>query len=263
MNLAPATIARVRTSASRWPAVFDVIQSATGVFLALFLWAHLLFDASILLGEEHFHAVSRFFEGQYLFAAPHPELVAVLVGFVLVTLIAHAALALRKFPANYRQYKNFLHHKQQMRHEDTSLWWVQVYTGFALLFLAPVHLYIMFTHPAEIGPYASADRVWSGLMWPLYLLLLLAVTVHAAVGLYRAALKWLSLPGRDLQVMRKNLNRLKWTLIVVFTVLGLLTLAAFIKLGMAHAERAGERYQPAAAQFEPGPIDTQLRPVTL
>jgi succinate dehydrogenase hydrophobic anchor subunit len=38
-----------------------------------------------------------------------------------------------------------------MHHEDTTLWWLQVVTGFALLFLASVHLYQMIMHPAAIG----------------------------------------------------------------------------------------------------------------
>ena len=64
---------------------------------------------------------------------------------------------------------------RMMRHEDTTLWFWRVITGFALFFLAPVHLYIMLTRPDRIGPFRSADRVWSDHFWPLYIVLLLAV----------------------------------------------------------------------------------------
>jgi fumarate reductase subunit C len=46
-----------------------------------------------------------------------------------------------------------------LRHEDTTLWWLQSVTGFALFFFASVHLYQMLMHPGDIGPYESADRV--------------------------------------------------------------------------------------------------------
>jgi hypothetical protein len=48
------------------------------------------------------------------------------------------------------------------------LWWLQVVTGFLLFFLGPPHLYQMLMHPGGIGPYGSADRVWSsggGSIW--------------------------------------------------------------------------------------------------
>ena len=67
---------------------------------------------------------------------------------------------------------------RMMKHEDTTLWFWQVFTGFALFFLASVHLYIMLTRPDRIGPYESADRVWSEHLWPLYILLLFAVELH-------------------------------------------------------------------------------------
>jgi fumarate reductase subunit C len=131
-----------------------------------------------------------------------------------------------------------------MRHGDTTLWLVQVATGFGLLFLAPVHLYGMLSHPDLIGPYASADRVWSGHMWPLYLALLLLVEVHAGVGLYRLAVKWI---GLDL-TRRRRLKAVKWGLTVAFLALGLVTLGAYIRLGMWHAPDAGERYVPTWQQ---------------
>ena len=48
---------------SRWPARLDLAQSASGVLLALFMWAHMFFVASILLGKDAMWTVARFFEG--------------------------------------------------------------------------------------------------------------------------------------------------------------------------------------------------------
>jgi fumarate reductase subunit C len=47
------------------------------------------------------------------------------------------------------------------------------------------------------------------------------------------------------------LKTLKWSLTVFFLVLGLATLAAYIKIGIEHAPKAGERYTPAWVQPTP------------
>jgi fumarate reductase subunit C len=138
-----------------------------------------------------------------------------------------------------------------MRHEDTTLWFWQVFTGFALFFLAAPHLFIMLSHPELIGPYESSDRVWSGNYWPLYILLLLAVEFHGGVGLYRLAVKWGWFEGREPNATRRRLKTLKWALTVFFLVLGFTTLAAYIKIGIQHAPYAGERYMPPGYVPEP------------
>jgi fumarate reductase subunit C len=132
-----------------------------------------------------------------------------------------------------------------MQHDDTSLWFIQVYTGFAMFFLGSVHLYIMLTHPDQIGPYGSSDRVVTGWMWPLYILLLLAVELHGGIGLYRLAVKWGWFEGKDARETRRKLKRVKWYLTGFFLVLGFLTLAAYIKIGIEHRDQAGQPYVPA------------------
>lgn len=223
-----------------WPARLDLLQSATGLFLGLFMWLHMLFVASILLGADAMWAVARFFEGYYFFGRPLPWLVSLFVAAIFLLFVVHAWLALRKFPTRWRQHAAYWRHMRDMRHGDTTLWFVQVITGFGMFFLAPVHLYVMLTHPELIGPYESADRVWSGRMWPLYLVLLFLVEVHAGVGLYRLAVKWLAVG----EAARKRLMRLKWAFTVFFVALGLLTLGAYVKLGIEHAPYAGEPYVP-------------------
>ena len=82
-----------------------------------------------------------------------------------------------------------------MRHEDTTLWFWQVVHRLRAVFPrlgAPV---LMLTRPDRIGPFESADRVWSEHFWPLYILLLLAVELHGGIGLYRLAVKWGWLAG--------------------------------------------------------------------
>lgn len=234
--------------APRWPARLDLLQSGTGLVLGLFMWVHMLFVSSILLGKDAMWVVARFFEGYYFFGRPLHWLVSVLVATVFALFITHAALALRKFPASYRQYRTYREHMKDMKHEDTTLWYWQVVTGFALFFMASVHLYLMMTRPQLIGPYESADRVWSDLMWPLYLVMLFAVEFHGGIGLYRLALKWGWFAGPDPLATRRRLRGFKWAITVFFLLLGLATLAAYMKIGFDHAPRYGEPYVPSFLQ---------------
>ena len=246
----PLAVAAVESQAkpgkSRWPARLDLLQSLSGLLLALFLMAHMAFVSSILISHDAFYTVARFFEGAYFLGKPYPILVSGVVAGVLALFIGHAWLALRKFPAGFRQYRAFVAHKNRLRHGDTSLWWLQVWTGFALFFMATVHLYQMLMNPSLIGPYESADRVWTGNLWPLYLLLLFAAELHASVGLYRLALKWGWFDAGDPNRSRRRLRWVKHGLSAFFITLGLVTLGAYIDLGRAHAEHAGERYVPTS-----------------
>jgi succinate dehydrogenase hydrophobic anchor subunit len=116
---------------------------------------------------------------------------------IFALFVVHAALALRKFPASYRQYRTYREHMKGLKHEDTTLWYWQVVTGFALFFMASVHLYIMLTHP---GPHRAVRVGRPGLERPdvaALPVLLFAVEFHGGIGLYRLALKWGWFAGRD------------------------------------------------------------------
>ena len=72
---------------------------------------------------------------------------------------------------------------------------------------------------------------------------------HGGIGLYRLAVKWGWFEGRDPARTRKRLQRVKWALTVFLVVLGLLTLAAYMKIGIQHADHAGERYESASIAY--------------
>ena len=249
MNDASVVIAGVgladRARKSRWPARMDLAQSATGLALGLFMWGHMLFVSTILVSKDAMWVVTKFFEGYFILGTSYPLIVSCAVAGVTALVMSHAFLAMRKFPASYLQYRTFIGHRRLLAHEDTTLWWVQVVTGFMLFFLATVHLYQMLMHPAAIGPYQSADRMWSGGWWPLYLVMLFVVELHGGVGLYRLAVKWGWFAGNDPNAARKRLKALKWALTGFFLVLGLATFAAYMKIGYAHRAHVGERYEPA------------------
>lgn len=233
---------------SRWPARMDLAQSVSGLVLGLFMWGHMFFVSSILVSKDFMWIVTKTFEGYFVFGRGYPILVSGVVAFIACVLVLHAFLAMRKFPGSYREYTTFARHRQTLRHGDTTLWWVQVVTGFALFFLAFPHLFQMLMHPGAIGPYGSSDRVWSAGWWPLYLVLLFCVELHGGIGLYRLALKWGWFQAKDPQAGRQRLKTAKWALTVFFLVLGLATLGAYMKIGQAHRDRVGESYTPAWVQ---------------
>jgi fumarate reductase subunit C len=238
---------------SRWPARLDLLQSGTGLVLALFMWGHMFFVSTILISNDAMWTITKFFEGYFFFGKSYPVLVSGVVAVIIALIVGHALLAVRKFPINYRQFTTFRGHMKMMRHEDTTLWFWQLMTGFVLFFAAMPHVYVVLMRPDLIGPFESADRVWSSNYWPLYILLLLAVELHGGIGLYRLAVKWGWFEGADPNATRSRLKKLKWALTAFFLVLGFATLAAYIKIGVAQVERnnVGKPFVPAALQTAP------------
>lgn len=228
--------------ASRGPARVDLLQSLSGLLLVLFIWGHMFFESSILLGKDAMLWVTRMFEGVHLFGEPYPILVSLAAGVLLALVALHALLALRRFPADYRQHRAFKRHMRDLNHGDTSLWYVQVVTGFLLFFLVGAHLLVVLVQPDNIGPYASSDRVWSGRFWILYAILLPVVHAHAAIGVYRLAIKWGPFPAGDLGLWRGRLKLALCCVFAFFLCLGTASLATYMSIGAAHADRVGERY---------------------
>ena len=244
----------VERKKSRVPAKLDYIQSATGLILGLFMWGHMLLVSSILVSKEFMYNITKFLEASFIFEGGNPLLVTIAGFVVFIIFIVHAAMGMRKLPGNYKQYQVMKAHANNMGHEDTKLWFTQAFTGFAMFFLGSIHLFIIMTNSDAIGPYASADRVWSEWMWPLYILLLLAVEFHGTIGLYRLSVKWgwFDGDGSDYKATRVKLKKLKKILTYFFLILGFLTLAAYMKIGMENAEAGtvGQKFQPTAQVIE-------------
>ncbi len=233
---------------ARLSAWMDIMQGGTGLFLALFMWAHMFMVSSILISNDAMFFVARMFEGEPFLGKSYPQLVSGFAFLIFIVIAVHAFIALRRFPNTAKQYRTLHQHLGRIKHADSTLWYVQVISGFLLFFLASVHVFQLISHPAQIGPYASSDRVWSGHMWPLYLVLLFIVEVHAGIGLYRLIMKWGLFLGKNPKAARKRLHIIKWFITGFFLVLGLMTLVAYMNIGAEHAPQAGQRYQPALEQ---------------
>jgi fumarate reductase subunit C len=229
------------TKKSRIPAWLDITQSGTGLILGLFMWVHMLLISSILLGTGSFNFIAHMMELSFLSPTGegYPIAVVIAVSCIFTLFILHAGLGMRKFPSSYKQYKTIRSQMKLLNHEDTNLWFYQVLTGFIMFFTGSVHLYIMLTHP-EISPVVSAQRVFDSPMWPLYLVLLIAVEYHGGIGLYRLCMKWGWLTGKDTKKSRAKLKKLKKTLTMFFLVLGILSLIAFFLFGARYKNADNE-----------------------
>ena len=214
------------------PARLDFLQSATGLILAIFIMGHILFEASILISHEMMYRVTLMFEGYYFFGERYPGIISFLAAAIFAIFILHAFIAIRKFPSSYKQYKILKNHVVGMKHEDTYLWMIQVITGFMMFFLGSVHLYIMISQPEHIGPHQSAARIVDEFMGPLYFLLLLSVVSHAFIGLYRLALKWGFMEGKNTKKSRAFFKFLMRSFIAVYIVVGLASLAKYTYIGL-------------------------------
>jgi len=228
---------------SRIPARLDLTQSGTGLFLGLFMWAHMILVGSILLGKGSFNFVARFMELSFMSSTGnvHPSAVFFAVLIVFTIFVIHAALGIRKFPISWKEHTIFRSQMKMLNHTDTNLWYIQVVTAFIMFFLGSVHLYTMLTHP-HIDPFISADRFVTSSMWPLYLVLLFAVELHATIGIYRLCMKWGWFAGKDARKSREKMKTLKNRLTIFFLTIGILAFFVFVIIGIGHRHKAGQHY---------------------
>ena len=238
-----------RKKKSRLPARLDFAQSATGLVLGLFMWVHMMLVGSIILGKSSFNFVAKTMELSFLSETGHgyPIVVFFAVLTIFTLFIIHALLGVRKFPVSWKQHRIIRDQMQMMNHTDTNLWYIQVVTGFIMFFAGSVHLYVMLANPGSIDPYLSADRVVSGNMWALYLILLISVELHASIGLYRLCMKWGWFTGKDARKSRAALKKFKNRAAIFFLSIGILALLMFVVIGIKHRDRVGERYGSHAA----------------
>lgn len=224
---------RTDRTKSRMPARLDLIQSISGGILGLFMWVHMMFVSTVLFGGDFFTKVVEFLELRFLSDSPSMSYITSFLALaVFIIFFIHAALGMRKMPINFRQWQSYRAHMKRFKHEDTSLWWVQAITGFIMFFLGAAHLIFIITNSDKISGDMSGARVVSHFMWLFYLVLLFAVELHGSIGLYRLCVKWGIFEGPDAKESRKKLKKLKWIVSAFFLILGLLSLAAFIKIGV-------------------------------
>lgn len=232
MNTHAVPLPRAPSTHARWPARLDFAQSVSGILLALFLMVHLLLDSAILAGPAAADFVARALEGTYVFGRPYPVLVSLAAGGLMLLLFTHALLALRKFPASYRQWRAFRDHDAGLAHTDTHLWWLQAVTGFLLFFFVAPHLWQMMLAPEAIGAVPSARRVVNDLAVLYYVLFLPVVIVHAALGLYRVAIKWHAGAWATDAARRVRVRRVFAAVAAAYMAIAFVALGTYVVFGM-------------------------------
>lgn len=218
----------------------DVIQSVTGLILGLFLFCHMAFTSSILLGKDTFWTLVSFTGGYFFDGVDHLWMHSLFVGFIFVLVVLHAITAVRKFPNNFRAFMTMRGHYKLLRHTDTTLWWIQFLTGVALTGLVFPHMLPMLMNPADIGPYASGLEVYHSWLWVIFLFLLVT-ELHGMIGLYRLYNKWCGPSNAARETARKVL----WVVLVIMIALGSMTILAYNSVGE-------EAFQAGQTEYKPG-----------
>ena len=94
----------------------DVLQSGTGLILGLFLFCHMAFTSSILLGKDTFWNLVSLTGGYFIDGVDHLWMHSLFVGVIFVLVVIHAITALRKFPSNYKALRTMRGHVKLLSH---------------------------------------------------------------------------------------------------------------------------------------------------
>ena len=194
----------------------ELAQVGSGVALVVFMWSHVMLVSSVLLGAETMNRLAAFLEDTKMAYLGSP--------IIVLLFLVHAVLAARKIPFQYAERKIAAERLKELAHWDSITWGVQVVTGMAILVLGTVHLWVILTD-FPIRAEKSGARVHGVYLW-FYLPLLLAIELHASVGLYRAVVKWGWVP-------RGTAHRMATLMTVFFLGLGSLTLYTLWRVGAA------------------------------
>jgi fumarate reductase subunit C len=164
----------------RLEARVELLELATGLLLLGFLQFHMFAISSIILGVDAFNRDSARMDEYYLSYVGIP--------IIILAIIVHGLVALRKAPWRFQEIRVFLQHSRRLAHLDTWAWGVQILTGLIVLVLASIHIWsVLITWP--ISAAASAARIQGG-YFSNFVLLILAAEIHAMIGLYRILVKW-------------------------------------------------------------------------
>ena len=231
-------------------------RARAGLLLALFMWGHMFFVSSILLGNDAMWTITKMFEGYFFFgtALPGHRLVRRRRRDRAVRRArgARGAQVPDQLPRSTSVYRD---HMKMMRHEDTTLWCV-----------AGRHR-LRAVLPRLVAPVPDADAPGTDrpvrvgrprLERPLVAALPRAAASRssstAASACTGSRSSGAGSRAQDPNATRKRLKTLKWALTVFFLVLGLRH-ARRLHQDRHRASRptSGERYTPAWLQTANAP----------
>lgn len=168
----------------------ETVQMVSGLLLVLFLWVHMLFVGTVMIGKTTFGSLASFMEtwGSGSRVAHVLSPLDLTIVFLILVFGMHVGAVMRRMPRQYREQKIVWQHATKIHHYDTWSWLFQSITGSAILLLAAIHVTVVTGF--GISPTLSGTRVhyWGFLIF--YAVLLLLSEYHASVGLYRIFVKW-------------------------------------------------------------------------
>lgn len=202
---------------SRLDGLLDWMQMLSGAGLILFMWAHMVLVASVVVSPDWMNAIAHFFESTGMAQVGGP--------LIFLLFLAHFVLAARKLPFHMEGQKTIWNHARMMRHGDTWMWIVQAVSAMIILIMGAIHMWVVLTD-LPITAAKSAARIQEGFWFVFYLVLLPLVELHVGIGFYRIGVKWgfIRSDGRGIFKKRENL------LTLAFIVIGFVTLLRFMFL---------------------------------
>jgi fumarate reductase subunit C len=195
----------------------DLTESLTGVMLIGFLWTHMMFVCTILLGYRVFNLLADSLDRYYLAQIGIP--------FVILLLFIHIFVAGRRAPWQLQEMKITWRHVNNIEHTDTWIWLGQVITALIIVIMASIHIWVILTQ-WPITAIKSSFRIDSGYFW-FYVLLLFVGEYHAGFGLYRMGVKW------GLIKNRRTAGYVMKVITAVIVAFGLVALCTFKQFGGA------------------------------
>lgn len=195
---------------NKWSGRLDFCQMLSGVILALFIMAHMLFVSSVAISPALMTSLAGFFESTYMAQVGGPIIFALMIG--------HFLLAGRKMPFKGAELKAFRAQSQMMHHLDTTLWLVQVVTALFILVMGSIHMFeILMDLP--ITAVKSATHIQVDGWLPFYVVLFAATAIHIIAGLYRIGAKY----GVITRANRLKSRKLLIYLLIAFAVISCIT----------------------------------------
>lgn len=205
--------------ASRLGSYLDWLQMLSGLFLVLFMWAHMLLVGSVIISPDIMNAIAWFFEETYMAQVGGP-----LIGLIF---LAHFVVAARKIPFRSEGQRRMWAQAKSLKHRDTWLWIVQAVSAMIILIMGAIHLWVVLTD-LPITAAKSAERIQGGFWMVFYLILLPMVELHVSVGFYRIGVKWGFITSEN----RPAAKRIENWLIGIFITIGVVALLRFYFLAI-------------------------------
>ncbi|MFQ5826331.1 MAG: succinate dehydrogenase [Dehalococcoidia bacterium] len=154
---------RILATNNRADLLIDMAELFSGLMLVGFLWTHMLFVGTVLIGSDLFNQVPKTLEAYFLAQIGIP--------FVILLILAHMVLAGRRIPNRFRDMKIMWKHTRTLNHWDTWTWLFQVATGGVIGILAAAHIWTVVSR-WDINMEVSSGRVVQSPYFVFYIFLL-------------------------------------------------------------------------------------------